>query len=213
VALALALAGPAHGADPDLIGQWPGFARGDPQAVVITNNFAYIAAARGGLIVFDVSDPANPQPVGRYFTGGSAYGVAVSGNYAYVADGAAGLQVIDVSNPANPQRVGGYDTSGGAGGVAVRGNYVYVADGEWGLMILGPRTPRITSITCATGTATVYYTNTIPGTNYTLEYRTNLTTGSWQSVGTQPATNHSAFQTDSAAGGYERYYRVYYLTP
>ncbi len=28
VALALALAWPAHGADPDLIGQWPGWPRG-----------------------------------------------------------------------------------------------------------------------------------------------------------------------------------------
>ena len=168
VTLALALAWPARGADPDLIGQWPGWPRG------------------------------------------YAYGVAVSGNYAYVADYTAGLQVIDVSNPANPQRVGGYDTSGDALGVAVSGNYAYVADGLWGLMILGPR-PRITSITLAVGTATVYFTNTIPGTNYTLEYRTNLTTGNWQPIGTQPAPGDSASQTDTSAGPAQRYYRVFYL--
>jgi len=92
----------------------------------------------------------------------------------------------------------------------VSGNYAYVADGNWGLLIFGPRTPRITAVTHAAGTATVYYTNTIPGTSYTLEYRTNLTTGTWQPVGTQPATNHSAFQTDSAADGNQRYYRVFY---
>jgi hypothetical protein len=120
------------------------------------------------------------------------------------------LQVIDVSNPANPQRVGGYDTSGTAYGVAVSGNYVYVADGDWGLLILGPR-PQITSITRAADTATVYYTNTIPGTNYTLEYRTNLTTGNWQPVGTQPAAGDSASQTDSSAGAAPRYYRVSYV--
>ena len=166
VTLALALAWPARSANPVLIGQWPGWPRGE------------------------------------------AYGVAVSGNYAYVADGA-GLEVIDVSNPANPQRVGGYDTSGYAYGVAVSGNYAYVADWSWGLLILGPR-PRITSITRAAGTATVYYTNTIPGTNYTLEYRTNLTTGTWQPVGTQPAPDYSASQTDSSAGPAPRYYRVFY---
>ena len=105
--------------------------------------------------------------------------------------------MIDVSNPASPQRVGGYDTSGSAYGVALSGNRAYVADGEWGLMILGPRTPRITAITRAAGTATVHYTNTIPGTNYTLECRTNLTTGNWQPVGTQPAPGDSASQTDS----------------
>ena len=128
VTLVLALAWPAHGADPVLIGQWPGWPRG-----------------------------------------GLAYGVAVSGNYAYVADG------------------------------------------SWGLMILGPR-PRITAITRAAGTATVYYTNTIPGTNYTLQYRTNLATGTWQPVGTWPAPGYSAAQTDTSAGPAERYYRVFYLT-
>ena len=128
-------------------------------------------------------------------------------------DGGAGLQVIDVSHPANPQWVGGYDTSGGASGVALSGNYAYVADGQWGLIILGlapAPSPRITSITWGAGTATVYYTNTIAGTAYTLECRTNLTTGTWQPVGTQPASGNSASQTDSAAGGDHRYYRVFY---
>jgi len=160
--------------------------------------------------VINVSNPANPQRVGGYNTSGEAYGVAVSGNYAYVADGPAGLQVINVSNPANPQRVGGYDTSGYGLGVAVSGNYAFVADGNWGLLIFGPRTPRITAVTHAAGTATVYYTNTIPGTAYTLECRTNLTTGTWQPVGTQPAAGLSASQTDSSAGAGQCYYRVFY---
>jgi hypothetical protein len=120
------------------------------------------------------------------------------------------LQVIDVIDPANPQWVGGYYTSGHACGVAVSGKYAYVADGPWGLTILGPRTPRITAITRAAGTATVYYTNTIARTNYTLEYRTDLTTGNWQPVGTQSAPGDSASQTDSAAGGNQRFYRVFY---
>jgi len=94
--------------------------------------------------------------------------------------------------------------------VAVSGNYTYVADWDRGLVILGPR-PRITSITRAAGTATVYYTNTIPGTAYTLECRTNLTMGNWQPVGTWPAPAFSAAQTDTSAGAAPRYYRVFYL--
>jgi hypothetical protein len=181
--------------------------------VALSGNYAYMAdggADVAGLQVIDVSNPANPQWVGEYDTSGYARDVAVSGNYVYVADGSAGLQVIDVSDPTNARRVGGYNTSGSAEGVAVSGNYAYVADGDWGLMILGPRTPRITSITLAAGTATVYYTNTIVGTAYTLECRTNLTTGNWQAVGTQPAPGNSASQTDNAAGGDQRYYRVFY---
>jgi hypothetical protein len=100
--------------------------------------------------------------------------------------------------------------AGVAQAVAVSGNYAYVADGSWGLMILGPRTPQITSITWRASEATVYYTNTIPGTAYTLECRTNLTTGTWQPVGTQPAPGDSASQMDSAAGGDQCFYRVCY---
>lgn len=172
--------------------------------------YQYLVADNyAGLQVIDVSNPANPQRVGSYDTSGSAYGVAMNGNWIYVADGNSGLQVIDVSDPANPPRVGRYDTKGTAMSVAVSGNYAYVADDDWGLMILGPR-PRIISLTRAVGTATVYYTNTILGMNYTLEYRTNLSVGNWQPVGTKPATGATAFQTDNSADDTQRFYRVFY---
>ena len=89
--------------------------------LALSGNYAYLADSGAGLQVIDVSNPANPQRVGGYYTNGFAIGVAVSGNYAYVADYDAGLQVIDVSNPTNCVRVGGYDTSGRACGVAVVG--------------------------------------------------------------------------------------------
>ncbi len=157
--------------------------------------------------MIDVTDPANPQIVGNCDTSGYAYSVAVSGNHAYVADWDAGLQLIDISNPANPQRAGGCDTSGSARSVAVNGSYVFVADGPWGLTVLGPCL-RISSIVCTAGTATVYYTNTIPGMNYTLEYRTNLVTGNWQPLGTLTATGAGDFQTDNAASSAQRFYRI-----
>jgi len=254
-ALTLVLAGPAQGADPVLIGQWPGWPREPVQNVAVSGNYAYVATGQAGLLVIDVSDPANPQRVGGcdtngpasavavsggnayaatgqaglqvidvsdpahpqrvggYDTSGFAYGVAVSGNYAYVADGPAGLQVIDVSDPAHPRRMGGYNTSGSAYGVAVSGNYAYVADGDWGLAVFNlPSAPHllITSIIHTSGTATVYYTHTIPGTAYTLEYCTDLSMANWQPVGTQTAAGSIAVQTDPAAGDAQRYYRVSY---
>jgi hypothetical protein len=104
--------------------------------VAVQGQYAYVALGEGGLVIVDVSDPANPVRVGGVDTSGSAYGVTVSGNYAYVADGDAGLQMIDVSNPANPLRVGGYDTGWLAEGLAVVGNIIYVANGEQGLLML-----------------------------------------------------------------------------
>ncbi len=143
VTLALALAWVAQGADLELIGQWPGWPRGEAKGVALSGNYASVAEVYGGLLVIDVSDPAHPQPVGGYDTSGYAFGVAVSGNYAYVADYDAGLQVIDVSNPANPQRVGGCtnDPGGRAWGVTVSGNYAYVADGGAGLQVINVSNP------------------------------------------------------------------------
>ena len=193
---------------------WPGgLSQGNAYKVVMAGNYAYVAIDTGGLRIFNVSNPTHPQLVGGLIAGMSIYDVAVSDGYAYMVNNDIGLQVIDVSDPANPQRVGGYDTSGDARGVVVSGNGAYVADGKWGLAVFNlpwVLRPQITSITHAGGTATVYYINTLPGTNYTLEYCTNLSSGVWQPVGTLPAGGTSASQTDPAAGGAQRYYRVYY---
>jgi len=82
------------------------------------------------------------------------------------------------------------------------------------VMVVGatavPR-PTIIAITGAgTGSVTVNYTNTVAGTNYTLQYNTNLNTGNWYDVGTAPAGGTSASQTDATAipGERQRYYRV-----
>jgi hypothetical protein len=151
-ALLLCEAGPVIGGDidPVLRGEWPGFRRGQAQAVAVSGNYAYVAAGCAGVQVIDVSYPANPQRVGGYDTSGYADGVAVSRNFAYVAesptwdgyrDVGGGLQVIDVSNPANPHRVGGYDTSGWAAGVAVSSDKAYVADGGFGLQVIDISNP------------------------------------------------------------------------
>lgn len=87
------------------------------------------------------------------------------------------------------------------------------------VMVLSPATPavarpRITSITGAgTGSVTVNYTNTLTGTNYTLQYNTNLNSATWTTVGSQAAPGTSDSQTDASANTAERYYRVYYVTP
>jgi hypothetical protein len=123
------------------VGRWPVYARGLAQAVVVSGNYAYVAAGVGGLIVIDISNPSNPVRVGGLDTLGGAVDVAVAGNYAYVADGGAGLQVIDISNPANPVLVGGIVTPGDAFDVAVAGNYAYVAGGGAGLQVIDVSNP------------------------------------------------------------------------
>ena len=111
---------------------------GNARDVAVADGYAYIADSSNGLVVVDVSDPANPIGAGGYDTSGYAYGVAVSGDYAYVADEINGLVVVDVSDPANPTYMGDYETSDNARGVAVSGDYAYLADGTGGLVVVGP---------------------------------------------------------------------------
>ena len=107
-----------------------------------------VATGTEGLLIFDVSNPTNPQQIGRLNTNGLALGVYVSGNYAYVADKENGLVIIDISNPTNPQQVGHCDTNGYASDVYVSGNYAYIADGGNGLVIIDisdPTNPTLSS--------------------------------------------------------------------
>lgn len=102
--------------------------------MVVSGDYAYLAAWDSGLQVLDISDSENPVIVGGVETPGGAVSVAVWGTHAFVADSyiwdRSGLQVIDISNPENPQIVGSIDTPGDAKHVAVAGNYAYLADGD-----------------------------------------------------------------------------------
>jgi len=109
-----------------------------------------VADYRAGIQVIDIADPANPQRVGGFETGGIVRNVVVQGHYALVADDVKGVIALDISLPASPQFVAAYETAGVAVGVAVQSNRIAVADGDWGLEILelrlgGAVAPKITT--------------------------------------------------------------------
>jgi len=121
--------------------------------VSVSGDYAYVAGARfdgawnSFFGVIDVSNPANPQPVGGFDTSGETSGLTASGNYVYLMH-SAGLDVIDVSDPAHPVRVGSY-VAEYAQGVAISGSYAYLAqvgrDGwsaeRWSLHVIDVSNP------------------------------------------------------------------------
>jgi len=77
-----------------------------------------------------------------------------------------------------------------------------------------PSAPRITVITHAGAAGvTVNYTNTLPGTNYSLSHRTILATTNWFTAGDKVAASTSDSQSDNSATGSQGYYRVHYEEP
>ncbi len=87
----------------------------------VVGNYAYLAADSKGMIVLDVSNPMQPQPVGQWTLPSGvpdntyANKITVAGNRAYLGADAYGIVILDVSTPTQPLVVGGYAPAGGRG--------------------------------------------------------------------------------------------------
>ncbi len=71
--------------------------------VVLDGDYAYVSDAIEGLVVFDVSDPQNPQKVADEWCLGPGMSIAKRGDRVYMAAGIFGIEVFDVSDPLDPQ--------------------------------------------------------------------------------------------------------------
>lgn len=106
---------------------------GNAQGIAVSGNYAYLAAGTNGLLIYDVSNPAQPLNVGHSVSnlseGFTVYDVVVSGNYAYaVVTGntvVSGLFVFDVSNPAAPAEML-HTNLHFFGGLAILGTNLYL---------------------------------------------------------------------------------------
>lgn len=117
-----------------------GISFGKAYRAEVIDQTAYIAYGWEGLKIVDVSDPQQPQLLGKLNTPGDARDVRVRGDVAYIADWDPGLRVIDVSNPQQPQ-----ETSllriGRTRQLALAGGFLYAAAGDSGLVIFDVDTP------------------------------------------------------------------------
>jgi parallel beta-helix repeat protein len=111
--------------------------------VCVTGNHAYVADYTNGLVIVDISDPANPTTVGNFpsrignfgYTA-AAIGVAVSGNYAYVANWYDDLYIIDVTDKTNPTLANTYNIDDGADSITISGDLAFIAAAFAGVDII-----------------------------------------------------------------------------
>ncbi len=109
--------------------------------VEVADGIAY-ALFGAGLLVVDITDPAEPLLVGRYFLQEAAEDLRLMGDLLIVADSTAGIQLIDVSNSSVPAFIGSYSTGGEAMGLDLLGDTLFVANGSKGLLVLTLDTPN-----------------------------------------------------------------------
>jgi hypothetical protein len=126
--------------------------------VAFAGTHAFVAG-NGWAVVVDISNPADPTPVGTL--AGTMGGVAMAGQYAYALLYVAGnpghydLVVVSLAVPSAPAIVG-RTTVGGGGDVKVVGSLAYVAAAAAGLQIVdvsNPAAPRIVGTANTPGSA------------------------------------------------------------
>lgn len=120
-------------------------------SVDVQDGYAYLADGHQGLIVVDISDPANPTTVAlqtpdaefteKYGSGGYD-DVRAAGDFAYVASNG-GLLVLDISDPTHPTQAGLFVTHYKQSNIRLEivGNLVYLVNEEDGIYILDISNP------------------------------------------------------------------------
>lgn len=103
------------------------------------------------LAIYDLSDPAQPAPLGSYMFDAVVMDADVAGNYVYACSYTGGFWVLDVSNPALPVLVGQLTIPDNGLSVAVQGNYVYFGSSDhiFTLDVSNPANPIVIwDVTC-----------------------------------------------------------------
>ncbi|WP_313915840.1 hypothetical protein [Tahibacter sp.] len=98
------------------------------EQLAVDGDRAYLTSWGSGLVIADLSNPAQPQQIG-FWEYPFATAIAARGNLAYVGRSTNGgeLVVLDVTNPAQPQPLGSLPTSKILR-LALHGNHVFIAD-------------------------------------------------------------------------------------
>jgi len=96
---------------------------GEPRPSVV-----YVASARAGLQVVDVSTPSAPVVVAPISTAGQPRGIAIRGQEVFVISNGT-LELFDLSQPLQPSRVVSWDVGEQAGLLAVNEDLIFVAIG------------------------------------------------------------------------------------
>ena len=113
----------------------------------VAHGHAYVASIDGGLTVFDVSDPANPQRRARFTTPQDTFWSAVTATDStlYVGTAVSGVRIYDLTNPAQPVFVRAVPDGGAyVGALFVHGNLLFASlrSGGGGVQVYDITDPR-----------------------------------------------------------------------
>jgi photosystem II stability/assembly factor-like uncharacterized protein len=127
-----------------VVGTWDTLAMATSTVAVVgetaymTNAFCEFGHCSASLMLFDVSDPAKPSPIGETDAPVLPRDLVVSRGFAYVVGPLDGLRLIDVRDAAHPREVGAarLNTPGSVDNVILAGDHAYALSGGKTAVIL-----------------------------------------------------------------------------
>jgi hypothetical protein len=116
------------------------------EILVVDGDFLYGATPDDALIILDISNPEQPEIMGRLARepGYPTLAIAAHGDHVFLGRFFGGLVTVDVSTPSQPVVVGSHEISDSVSGIVIRDRYVYTAVPGLGLRIYDisvPETP------------------------------------------------------------------------
>ncbi|NQS97725.1 MAG: T9SS type A sorting domain-containing protein [candidate division Zixibacteria bacterium] len=154
------------------------------------DNYLYSKSGYTGFKIYEISDPEEPQEMGRYQRLNPKETI-LKDDFAFVLNNVAGIQVLDVSNIYSPVEVEFYYSPGNAMDFAMNGDLIYLACSEAGLRIIDISDPyNLTEV------VSYYY----PGIDYDfVELKDNyaITTGDNSLVMLDVSNPDSIFEVNS----------------
>jgi hypothetical protein len=117
---------------------------GSPGRIALQDSIALVTCGDSGIVVIDVSDPANATILSTLSTSGPAIDIVWGDNnlsYATIGNGC-GLVVFDMTNPSSPTQAGIYPLTR-VGRISISGDIAFVTDNEIGLIVLDISNPEL----------------------------------------------------------------------
>jgi hypothetical protein len=93
------------------------------------DGYLYVRS-EGDILIFDITDAANPQQVESLDLNLYINDVAIEGDYTYLANLDSGLVIYDISNPQDPRPAAHFSTGSSLTGVAVGAERACLSDGR-----------------------------------------------------------------------------------
>lgn len=121
----------------------PPGAETDIKGITVADGKLYVCAYDAGLLIYDLANPANPDPMPGFATAGNCRMAAINGNTAYLASEDAGVEIVDLTGPSLITTI---ETSDEARGVTYFNGLLYIAHAGSGVSVYDVSNPADTPI-------------------------------------------------------------------